>query len=326
MLVMRRGSILTVVLLCAATALADSWSLPRRETYLSADATWRLVVTPKQLQGQREYFRDKVERVPDAGAAPGVQGNEARADLFHKAIGTTWKHVARWSLVNEVSPVDALVANDGTVVTFDNWHLMGYGDDVVVIYGPDGKLRRKLGLSDLLFEEDIGELNRSTSSIWWSGTHRIDEANRVLLLEIQAQKLETLPLSLDTGEMLEPKREVFARRVTWSGDDLAGGCEGAIGLSRSDLEARAVTAEVPAYPEVARKARTGGVVILEIVIGPTGAVEEARILKPLPFGLDVAAQKSVATWRFRPMERNGTPVSMCGHVRMNFEPRTAGSN
>ena len=41
-------------------------------------------------------------------------------------------------LVNEVSPVDALVSDkDDYVITFDNWHSVGYGDDAV----PGSKFR-----------------------------------------------------------------------------------------------------------------------------------------------------------------------------------------
>ena len=32
-------------------------------------------------------------------------------------------------LVNEVSPVTALVSDSGNTITFDNWHSVGYGDD-----------------------------------------------------------------------------------------------------------------------------------------------------------------------------------------------------
>jgi hypothetical protein len=40
-----------------------------------------------------------------------------------------------------VAPVSALVSEDGAyLITFDNWHSMGYGDDVVVLYRTDGTL------------------------------------------------------------------------------------------------------------------------------------------------------------------------------------------
>jgi hypothetical protein len=41
------------------------------------------------------------------------------------------------------------------VVTLDNWHEVGRGDNVVAIYGPDGKLVRQLALSDFLTQQQL---------------------------------------------------------------------------------------------------------------------------------------------------------------------------
>eukprot|EP01035_Chromulina_nebulosa_P009054 gene9054-12233_t len=68
-----------------------------------------------------------------------------------------WSTVWRKPLVNDVSPVSALVANDGGhVVTFDNWHSMGFGDDAVVIYGPDGAVVRAMALPPLASPSNSG--------------------------------------------------------------------------------------------------------------------------------------------------------------------------
>jgi hypothetical protein len=65
----------TAVALIAAVRLgADSWALPEVETFHSADRRWRLVVTPKRLKGQYEFFSDKVAGRPDAGAAAAKAG------------------------------------------------------------------------------------------------------------------------------------------------------------------------------------------------------------------------------------------------------------
>ncbi|HEX6160586.1 MAG TPA: energy transducer TonB [Thermoanaerobaculia bacterium] len=295
--------------------------MPEPETFHSAGGQWRLTVTPRRLEGQLEYFSDKVAGRDNPGVAEGAKADGPRADLYTKAGGGRWQRVARWQLVNEVAPVSAIVANDGTVVTFDNWHAMGHGDDVVVIYRPDGSLVRKLGLADLLEEEDISQLSHSVSSISWSGTHRVDEGKRVLLLEIDAFQMETLPLSLDSGALLVPKRAMFPRpRVTWTAAEMATlDCDGGIAISATELAAHAVTADAPEYREVARKARVAGTVIVDISIAPSGVVERAKILKPLPFGLDRAAHDSVLKWRFRPVERDGKPVSVCGRVIFKYE-------
>ena len=316
---MRRCTLIAIALVVAAFhARGDSWALPGPKTYHSADGQWRLVVTPKQLKGQLEFFQDKVAGVADAGAAKGNTANEPRGELYRQA-DDDWQRVAGWRLVNEVSPVSAIVANDGTVVTFDNWHAVGYGDDVIVIYRPDGTLVRKLGLADLMEEEDISQLRHSVSSIWWAGTHRVDSDQRTLMLEIDAHKSETLPVSLDTGALLLPKRAMFPPpRVTWSAEDVAT-CDGAVALSAKELTDRVISAGAPEYPDIARKARIAGLVLLDLWITPTGQVERAAILKPLPFGLDKAAHDRVVTWRFRPLERNGEAVAMCGRVSVKYD-------
>ena len=49
----------------------------------------------------------------------------------------------------------------------------------------------------------------------------------------------------------------------------------------------------PQYTELARKARVEGIVILEAIIDRNGNVTDARVLKPLPLGLDQAALEAV---------------------------------
>ena len=53
---------------------------------------------------------------------------------------------SRWSI--RVSPLSALVADDGAFITFDNWHNVGFGK-VVAIYAPTGQLVRAWELDGL---------------------------------------------------------------------------------------------------------------------------------------------------------------------------------
>lgn len=75
----------------------------------------------------------------------------------------------------------------------------------------------------------------------------------------------------------------------------------------------------PQYPEVARKARISGIVIVEVIIDQSGAVTAGRVLKPLPFGLDEEALRAVKTWRFRPGTRNGQPVATIFNLTVSFK-------
>lgn len=73
----------------------------------------------------------------------------------------------------------------------------------------------------------------------------------------------------------------------------------------------------PVLPETARQAGVRGVVILEITIGPDGAVNDAKILNSIPL-LDQAALDAVRGWRYEPTLLNGTPVPVIMTVTVNF--------
>ena len=75
----------------------------------------------------------------------------------------------------------------------------------------------------------------------------------------------------------------------------------------------------PVYPEVARKARISGIVIVECIIDKSGNVTNVQVLKPLPFGLDQAAVDAVRRWKFRPGTLNGQPVDVIFNLTVNFK-------
>ena len=125
----------------ASIANADTWALPKKEKYYSPNKEFYLEVTPKKLESQLKYFRDKVEGRENAGASKEEKDNRAKASFYARRAEGGYSKKWDFSLVNEVSPVSALVSSKGDyVVTFDNWHSVGYGDDVVVIYRSDGVL------------------------------------------------------------------------------------------------------------------------------------------------------------------------------------------
>jgi protein TonB len=73
----------------------------------------------------------------------------------------------------------------------------------------------------------------------------------------------------------------------------------------------------PVYPPIAQSARVQGVVIIEAVIGPSGAVQDAKVLRSIPL-LDAAALDAVRQWQFTPTLLNGVPVPVIMTVTVNF--------
>jgi hypothetical protein len=198
---------------------ADTWALPRKKKYYSLNQKYYLEVTPKKLESQLKYFEDKVEGRKDSGAQAGVKDNRAKGAFYARRSDGRYSRKWEFPLVNEVSPVSAIVSGRGDyAVTFDNWHNAGYGDNVVVIYRANGTLIKKFGLKDLLTEGDVATLPRSVSSIWWGGEHYIDETKNVLVLKIVANrkdpwedgvKFHELKIELASGQPLEPKHDLF---------------------------------------------------------------------------------------------------------------------
>jgi TonB family protein len=225
--------LLAFAMLCAGVH-ADSRELPREKTYTSKNRRFEFRVAPKQIESQLKYFQEKAEGKSDAGALAGIVDNVCRGTLFEKKNG---KLVERWSipLVNEVAPASALVANDGSyVVTFDNWHSVGYGDDVVVIYDSEGRLWRKFGLEEVLPEWHLADIPTSASSRRWGGEHRLDDENRLLLLKIAnfarpgeivdsgdaLRGYSDMKISLESGKVVEWHPRPWTEFRVASGRDL----------------------------------------------------------------------------------------------------------
>lgn len=180
------GLIATVfALLFSFSAIADSWAPAQIKSYFSTDKTIRVIVTPREIEHALAYFSDKVDGKEPAGQKLGGQDN---ANIVLEKLGPDGKWSIIWQrpLLNDVAPVEALVSKSGKfVVTFDNWHSTGYGDNVVVIYGADGDLVRSMQLTDFLPNELIQALPASTSSLHWSGRHVITDDETKLILKVR---------------------------------------------------------------------------------------------------------------------------------------------
>jgi protein TonB len=76
----------------------------------------------------------------------------------------------------------------------------------------------------------------------------------------------------------------------------------------------------PKYPEIARKAKIQGKVILQAVIRKDGTVGELQVLQSpgSKFGFDEAAIAAVRQWRYKPGLQNGKPVDVYFTVLVEF--------
>jgi hypothetical protein len=171
----------------AGVAFADTWLPPTEQDYYSAN---------------EEYF---LRVVPGDGSSP-ARGTLSRAFPARDAQ-ELWSR----ELANAYAPHEVLVADAGEyVVTFDDWGQVGYGPNVVVIYGPGGELVTKFALEDLLTEDEIAAVPATVSSRWWGGEHSRDAgAGEVVLKAVTgrvgpdgADELREIRVRLADGEVL----------------------------------------------------------------------------------------------------------------------------
>ena len=88
-------------------------------------------------------------------------------------------------------------------------------------------------------------------------------------------------------------------------------------VSGGVLNGKAMSLPAPAYPDVARRMRTEGVVQVEVVVDENGKVISARALSG-PGMLRDAAVKAASLAHFSPTKLSGMPVKVTGMINYNF--------
>ncbi len=74
----------------------------------------------------------------------------------------------------------------------------------------------------------------------------------------------------------------------------------------------------PPYTLEAREAWLQGTIVLGIVIGVNGRVENEMLIRPLGLGLDEQAAQTLRTWTFTPATRAGKPIRVAVWVEVRF--------
>ena len=152
-------------------------------------------------------------RVFSFRVTPGDGGQPAHGVLY--GGGTTDAGAEIWSceILNAVAPGEVLVADSGRfVVTIDEWDTAGTGDNVVVIYGPDGGTTGRFSLDELLLPEEAESLKRGLSLGGREGWYRRAMIiGDILSIDTLAQyrpppdpfRFRTVRISLPEGEVIE---------------------------------------------------------------------------------------------------------------------------
>jgi hypothetical protein len=144
----------TIAAITHAHLRADDWPAARPITVFTDKADRFIRILPGRSIGDLVGF----------SGAP--KGPYATAELYARGPDRSYVLTREVRLVNPVAPVNVLLAPDGSFITFDNWHNLGYGP-VVAIYKPDGSLVRTYQLEDLYSPQKISALPMSVSSRSW---------------------------------------------------------------------------------------------------------------------------------------------------------------
>jgi TonB family protein len=74
----------------------------------------------------------------------------------------------------------------------------------------------------------------------------------------------------------------------------------------------------PGYTKEARAAKLYGTVVLYVEIDPTSRATNFKVTQGLGLGLDEKAVEAVKKWKFKPGEKDGTPVTVAATIEVNF--------
>ncbi|MDP2653596.1 MAG: hypothetical protein Q8Q08_06135 [Candidatus Omnitrophota bacterium] len=142
---------LSIILTVSGPVRADDWPSPREKDVLSENGMFAVKMVPPK-------FPEKTAVKPVVSVSEIVNGKKT----------LLWET----ALTNEWAPVEFFVSDNGRyVATLDNWHKVGYGDNVVAFYGPTG-LARQYSLEEIVplpEGKGYGDLfSHSKSSRWWT--------------------------------------------------------------------------------------------------------------------------------------------------------------
>lgn len=90
-------------------------------------------------------------------------------------------------------------------------------------------------------------------------------------------------------------------------------------VSIANLDERMIEGEPPRYPTESRRKKEQGTVVLRLLIGTDGRVQQVSVAESSGFErLDKAALDAARRWRWQPMLRDGAPVEVRGLMPIPF--------
>lgn len=88
-------------------------------------------------------------------------------------------------------------------------------------------------------------------------------------------------------------------------------------LTAANAMARVTKKVTPEYPAAAKQLNVTGSQEVQIVVGPSGDVEDAKVLKGNAL-FTTASLSAVRQWKFTPLVKDGQPVRFTSTVTINY--------
>jgi len=173
-------TIIFLFLICKPS-YSDEYVSPRIQRIYSQNGLYCLVIaptnTPKGYEKEVEKRKVNPEKYKNKPLKDSI--TPCKATLYKVSLredGLNDEVIWTTNLVNKISPNTAMVTNDGEfVITFDEWWHTGYGDNVMVVYGKNGKLLKKYKLGEIAPPKTIEFLKTESSTIWYQGVETYSE-------------------------------------------------------------------------------------------------------------------------------------------------------
>jgi len=172
-----------------------------------------------------------------------------------------------------------------------------------VIIGTDGKVRDGRVMRSVAFLDEA-----AIEAVWqWEYTPTEHDGKPVPVV-----MTVTVSFNMDVG-IPEPPLTVFPWPA--AAGAVRAGLTGTVAVPRQTKNAR------PDFPGKARSAgRTGGAVLLELLVGTNGKVTDARVIRSSPL-FDNEAIETARKWEFEPTLVNGVPTPVVVPATVVFSNR-----
>jgi TonB family protein len=237
-------------------------------------------------------WRANISRYGDETISFRATPAEARAASGHVFLAFTGR--LRFPFIRYESDIDEATLTDLEEAHYQRYYIFFEPDSLIAYNGRTGEVLGSVGLP-------FKESGVSTGSVIMLNDRRHPEPKPETESTPKAKNGLPTEVSQPSPPSSAPVSEPPNRLVV-SGGVLSG---------------KAISKPPPEYPEIAKKARAQGAVVVQITVDEEGRVISASAISGNPL-LQQAAVAAVRNWRFPPTMVSGQPVKVTGTVTVNF--------